>query len=177
MNRNRKTLVLGIIAVTFMMIAAGGLAYAWFSASVTGNQDATQTIIETADLRLVFNDTEFLTLDNVLPGASETKTFTVSNIGNVRVKYEINLVNIANTFVNNDLVYTLTSTNDGATVVNSALPTIDSILVDSEVDPGVTQTYTLVVTFRETGADQNSNMGANFSGKLQITSTSTYTQP
>ncbi len=49
------------------MIAIVGISYAFFTANVTGNENAKQTVITTADLRLVFNDTDILDLNNALP--------------------------------------------------------------------------------------------------------------
>ena len=148
---NINLISIGIAFVGLVVVIVIGITYAFFSANVVGNENANQTVIETADLRLIFNDTDILNLDNALPGASSSKTFTVTNIGNVRQRYDINITDVNNTFTGNELVYTITSDNtDGGEVLVTPMPTEESTLLTSSIDPGVTITYEITVTFKET---------------------------
>lgn len=104
---NINLISIGIAFVGLVVVIVIGITYAFFSANVVGNENANQTVIETADLRLVFNDTDILDLDNALPGVSNSKTFTVTNIGTARQRYDINITNVINTFINDELVYTV----------------------------------------------------------------------
>ena len=167
----------GIIFVVLTLAVSAGLTYSFFTASVGGNEQARETVVELAELRLKFTDTQNIQMIDALPGQAVTKTFTVENKGDVEIEYTIDIENLTNTFVNNELVYSLTSTNGGATANRKAIPTTSGTLETATIAPGVTQTYTMTVLFKETGSNQNSNMGAIFGGVLQINSRGQYTTP
>ena len=174
---NKKALIITIISMSIGLLLVAGFSFAFFSAKVFGNTEANNTVIETVTLRIIFTDTEVLSMDGIIPGQAVTKTFTVENKGDVEIEYTIDIENLTNTFVNNELVYSLTSTNGGATATRKALPTTSGTLETATIAPGVTQTYTMAVLFKETGSNQNSNMGAIFGGVLQINSNGQYTTP
>ena len=167
----------GIIFVVLTLAVSAGLTYSFFTASVGGNEQARETVVDLAELRLKFTDTQNIQMLDALPGQAVTKTFSVENRGDVEIEYTIDIANLTNTFVNNELVYSLTSTNGGATATRKALPTTSGTLETATIAPGVTQTYTMTVLFKETGSNQNSNMGAIFGGVLQINSNGQYTAP
>ena len=167
----------GIIFVVLTLAVSAGLTYSFFTASVGGNEEARETVVDLAELRLKFTDTQNIQMIDALPGQTVTKTFTVENKGDVEIEYTIDIENLTNTFVNNELVYSLTSTNGGATAKRKAIPTTSGTLETATIAPGVTQTYTMTVLFKETGSNQNSNMGAIFGGVLQINSNGQYTTP
>ena len=169
MSKEKKiTIILGVI-ITIVLFAAIGITYAWFSASVEGNDEAKTMVVKIAKLELTLNDTNILSIENGLPGASASKTFTVKNTGDVVTEYDIAIVDVSTTFTGSDLVYTLTSDNGGGTKTETVLPNTDETLVAHVViDKNVTQTYTLTVTFKETYENQNANMGKTYSGKIQI---------
>lgn len=112
MKNDKKLITLGIMIVIIVSIIIIGITYAFFSANVIGNDKAEPTVIDTAYLRLVFNDTQFLRLENALPGASASKTFTVTNNSSIKIKYDINIIDVYNNFQNEELVYSLTSINE-----------------------------------------------------------------
>ena len=167
----------GIIFVVLTLAVSAGLTYSFFTASVGGNEEARETVVDLAELRLKFTNTQNLQIIDALPGQAVTKTFTVENKSDVEIEYTIDIENLTNTFVNNELVYSLTSTNGGATATRKAIPTTEGTLETATIAPGVTQTYTMTVLFKETGSNQNSNMGAIFGGVLQINSNGQYTTP
>ena len=164
----------GIIFVVLTLAVSAGLTYSFFTASVGGNEEARETVVELAELRLKFTDTQNIQMLDALPGQAVTKTFTVENKGDVEIEYTIDIENLTNTFVNNEIVYSLTSTNGGATATRKAIPTTSGTLETATIAPGVVQTYTMTVLFKETGSNQNSNMGAIFGGVLQINSNGQY---
>ena len=174
---NKKALIITIISMSIGLLLVVGFSVAFFSAKVFGNENANNTVIETVTLRIIFTDTEVLSMDGIIPGQAVTKTFTVENRGDVEIEYTIDIANLTNTFVNKELVYSLTSTNGGATATRKAIPTTSGTLETATIAPGVTQTYTMTVLFKETGSNQNSNMGAIFGGVLQINSNGQYTTP
>ncbi|MBQ3141914.1 MAG: hypothetical protein IJB82_00185, partial [Bacilli bacterium] len=54
---NKKTLIMGITFIVLVVLGMIGLTYAFFTARVEGNEEASSTIVETADLRLVYDGT------------------------------------------------------------------------------------------------------------------------
>lgn len=167
---NKKLLLSGILFVITIILMILGFTYAFFSTTIFGNQNAKQTVITTADLKLVFIDTQMLSTANMLPGQTISKTFTVENTGTNVVDYEINVVDVINEFTNNELVYSITSTNNGGTIEEALVPTTNSLLMISTIEPNVVQEFTITLKFKETGENQNINQGAVFNGKLQINS-------
>ena len=74
----------------------------------------------------------------------KTKTFTVENIGTGRQKFDINITDVVNTFINEDLIYTITSDNEsGGEALNQVMPSTESTLLTSSIDPEVKITYTI----------------------------------
>ncbi len=175
-NEKNRLLMLGIITIIVVSIVLIGITYAFFSANVKGNEKATQTVVETANLKLVFIDTELIDIENALPGISTSKNFSVENKGNSALYYNINIINVLNEFISDDLVYKITS-DDGGGEKEGTLPDDNSTLINEIlINPGEIHTYTIQIIFRETGEDQNQNQGARFKGKLQISTQSMYSE-
>ena len=61
------------------------------------------TIHDTGDLRLRYTDNIYLTLNDAMPGDSIVKIFTVENIGDKKVSYNIVWNNLINTINDYDL--------------------------------------------------------------------------
>lgn len=117
MNENKgQAIFLSVIGIATLLVAIVGATFAWFSATVEGNDDASSITVQAMSLaNIVFDDGN--TFDDVewLPGQSETKTFTVSRTGaSANQNFTVSLAysNVAGTGGSNisDLVYTLTKT-------------------------------------------------------------------
>src|SRR5574344_1424032 len=169
MKKNNKLIVFGISTILLVVVAVVGLTYAFFTASVEGNDTAKETEITTGTLKLRLTDTNVMDMDNDMTGRTESKTFTVKNIGDTSASYDILLVDVSTSFIGSDLVYTITSNNDGGSKLETVLPNTDETIIENVViEPGITQTYTIMITFKETGLDQNNNQGATYTGLIQI---------
>ena len=116
---DKKTITIVYVVATLMVLGILGYTFAYFSASVKEN-NKTETIIKTNELKLVFTGVKEITAENMIPGDSFTKTFTVENPSNVATTYNIYMEDITNEF-NEDLVYTLTD-EDGEVVAEMPLP-------------------------------------------------------
>lgn len=188
-NKKGNTILLTVIAIATLLVAIVGATFAYFTASVTGNTDASSVVIKTTSIGNVTyeNGTE-LKLDNAYPGAYSNKiTFTVSVTDNdAAMPYELKWVNITNDFVlgaedKAELVYSLAGTaTKGGTVVDlsedttyeggfAAVPTVATTIgTGSLAAGGDTHTYEMQVHFKETATDQNSNQGRTFIGKIEV---------
>lgn len=185
-NKKGNTVLLTVIAVATLLVAVVGATFAYFTATVTGNDTASSVVVSTAKVgTITYTNGNELTLTNAYPGATASITFTVAsaNDSTTNVKYGIAWDSITNGFVTkSDLVYTLTGSNSGnaGTVINVASETqvpdtAGTIASTGVLAPGETHTYTLTVTFKETGVDQNSNQGKNFVGRIQVNTGDTET--
>lgn len=192
-NKKGNTILLTVIAIATLLVAIVGATFAYFTATVTGNDEAKSVIVSTAQLGSVtYTNGNELKIENGYPGAySNEITFTVASTNNtVPIAYSINWVIAAanNTFVDKtDLVYSLTGTSsNGGTVVSLTSPetlpdgkkylqvpaSSSAIGTGSLAAGGDTHTYTMQVHFKETADDQNDNQGKSFMGKIEVATSS-----
>lgn len=179
-NNKGQTIFLSVVGIATLLVAIVGATFAWFSATVTGNDTASSVTVQTATIGITFTDGNELSIPNALPGSYKTKTFTVAAAegSTIDQNFAINWDVLKFDFVNKeDLVYELSGvsslTEDAGTLVTkteTAMPTEvgTAEIGKGTVKPNETQTYTLKVTFKETNSNQNSNQGRNFTGKIQV---------
>ena len=155
-----------------VIIAIAGVSYAWFSATVSGNDTAKGVTVTTANLSITYNGGPEYNEDNIMPGWTGEKTFTVTNTGDGEVHYNINWATLTNTFTTKtDMVYSVTSNNSGSTLSETQLPNSGdhvSIISNATIATGVTQTYTLHFRFLSRNENQNENQGKSISGKIEV---------
>ena len=161
-----KKVIIGI-ALSFLLLSAIGFTYAFFTATVNGNEDAKDQVVETGTLSLVYKDGQEISLNNAYPGDSINKTFTVTNTGTLIADYSINLSELINTIENDELViegaclsYEKYDSDksikdvcmdiDNQIVPMSDTATNATIKNNISIKPGITHEYTLKMTFIET---------------------------
>lgn len=85
MSNNKKYLLIGIVSTLVLML---GLSLAYFSPIIRG--DRKKITISAKDLSIVFadNDSE-ITDEEILPGWSKIKTFSVENKSGQDFKYNL----------------------------------------------------------------------------------------
>ena len=180
-----KKVIIGV-ALSCLLLATIGFTYAFFTATVNGNENAKNQVVETGTLSLVYKDGQELKLDSAIPGSSVTKTFTVTNTGNLIADYSINLSELINTIENDELVVEGTclsyenydnedkSIKDVCLDIENQVVPMSSVVGSStikdsiSIKPGITHEYKITITFIETGDSQNYNQGKQFSSKVQI---------
>ena len=195
-NENQKkgnTILLTVIAIATLLVAVVGATFAYFTATVTGNDKASSVIVKTAEIGTVtFTDGDELKLENALPGATFSKTFTISSsaTSTMAVKYGVQLIDVTNSIGNDELEYTLKGTVQNSSDITGTLiagtsgdsPQSKTISTTSgstttTIDLGTgtlgnkgeKHSYTLDIHFKETGSNQNSNQNQSFSGKIHVT--------
>ena len=169
---DKKTITIVYVVASLMILGILGYTFAYFSAGVREN-NKTQTIIKTNKLDLIFTGTKEITAENMIPGDSFTKTFTVENPSNIATTYNIYMEDITNEF-NEDLVYTLTD-EDGEVVAEMPLPVTKSgktyIVSNIKIESLETKTYTLKIEYKYLDTPQNDYQGKYFKATLGIDST------
>ena len=163
--------VVALSFCTLILLIAGSISYAYFTASVIGNDTAEDVDVSAGVMSLKLDGTTIVSpTEAMFPGAAHMIKFSVTNTGTVAAPYGIDLINVTNNFADkNDLVYSISSTNSGGTKTTTVMPNHDTTLIPAiTIEPGITQEYTMTIHFKETGDDQNDNQGKTFGGLIQI---------
>ena len=164
-----------ILVVASLLVVILSVTLAYFTAQIIGK--GKDISVSSADLKIIFTDTDGnIEGNDITPGWSNSKTFTVKNESNETYKYNIVIKDLVNTFVTNGyLQYKITSTNGGYNMtefedVPKSETGTDTILAYSaSIDVGVTQTYTVEFIYKnDESVDQSEDMGKTLSGNLYI---------
>ncbi len=165
----KKKLLIPVIASLVTVLILSGVSYAYYSAKIKEN-NKTETILKSNELNLIFTGTNEINANNMIPGDSATKTFTVENTSNRAVDYNIYMENITNEF-NEDLVYTLEDTT-GSVIGETPLPVTNKnksyLKAGISIEANTKKTYTLTITFKNTDEPQNDYQGKTFKATLGI---------
>ena len=175
-----QAIFLSIVGICTLLVAIVGATFAWFSITVTGNENPTDIIINSGTLGQVsFVDGTNIEIKNLMPGSFTTKTFTISQTdpsATGKIKYNIVLNVKSNTLspnANGQFVHSLTSsgnTNGGtlANLTNTEVP-IQSMIIGSGVIEGYeVHTYEYTIGLNNINENQNAAQGKEFSGYLSV---------
>ena len=159
---------LAIMIALIIVCVTTATSYAFFVAGVSGNSQI--NAITTGHMQVTYENGNVVgTTKNIIPGDYITKTFSVTNTGDVYALYDIYLNEILNTFVNKDeLVYELIS-EDGVNIAQSECPSTNTKIASNiGLDVGATHNYTLKITFLNKDYSQDDNKGSSFSAKVEL---------
>ncbi len=113
MNKKNIILIITIILIT-LLISIGG-SFAYFSANLTGGEDATTINVTGGLMRITYNGGSNINLSNIIPddnpAAIKVFTITGNNTTEIEMHYQLNFIIEENTFSNNALQYQLISFN------------------------------------------------------------------
>ena len=164
-----------ILVVASLLVVVLSVTLAYFTAQIIG--EGKNISVTSADLKIVFTDTDGnIEGNNITPGWSNSKTFTVKNESNGTYKYDIIIKDLINTFKTYKyLQYKITSTDGGYNMTDySYLPkssTKEDVTLAYEVsiDKGKTHTYTIEIKYvNDEAVDQSIDMGQSLSGTIYI---------
>ena len=200
-EKKSSTVLLTVIGIATLLVSLVGATYAYFTAGLNeayqdGDTDGKDVVVTAANLgEITFTHGNTIVLDNVVPGASDTKEFSISALDStVPIDYKIYLDTTVNEVgenraETNNLVATLTSkTNTTATSLLSATPlSTTAYLADNSEDTkveigsgtlaaGGTDTWELTVTLNEINGPQNDDQGRKYTGTIVVEATAQYTQ-
>ena len=128
-------------------------------------------------MKIVFTDTDGnIEGNDITPGWSNSKTFTVKNESNGTYKYDITIKDLVNTFKTYKyLEYKITSTDGGYNMTDySYLPKSNTkedvaLAYEVSIDKGKTHTYTIEIKYvNDESVDQSIDMGQSLSGTIYI---------
>ena len=173
---DKDKMTLFVTGIFLLLIMTTGLSYAYFSASVKGNENAKDMVVEAGTLSLVYTDGPEIKVQNIKPGWSTTKEVSVKNNGTLGAYYNVIWQSLTNTISNNELVLSATCQrlNASGTVegtcesISQASISDMTIAKKINIESGFTHKYTFTILFKEINADQNYNQGKEFNGVLGI---------
>ncbi|MDY3948591.1 MAG: TasA family protein [Bacilli bacterium] len=183
----KNVIFLSVIAVATLLTAVVGTTFAYFTATVSGNQSANNVTVSTDTLAVTYAQTSSISVANWVPGKSASMRFTVANGSNNDTKFNL----VWNTGVTNtiasaadakDITYTLysctgaedaTCTTELVTAAqlpaaNAASTTAIPEAANLTVKANGTNYYKLTVNFAETNKEQNSLQGKSFAGTIIV---------
>ncbi len=162
--------------IALLLLLTTGLSYAYFSASISGNENAKNVVVEAGTLSLVYTDGPEIKAQNIKPSWSTTKEVSVKNTGTLDTNYNVIWQSLTNEITNNEMVISATcqrlnasGTVEGTCESISQAPISDMTIAKRvSIESGITHKYTFTILFKETNADQNTNQGKKFNGVLGI---------
>ena len=173
---DKDKMTLFVTGMFLLLIMTTGLSYAYFSASVKGNENAKDMVVEAGTLSLVYTDGPEIKAQNIKPGWSTTKEVSVKNNGTLGAYYNVIWQSLTNTISNNELVLSATCQRLNASgIVEGTCESISQAAISDmtiakrvSIESGITHKYTFTILFKETNVDQNTNQGKKFNGVLGI---------
>ena len=162
--------------IALLLLLTTGLSYAYFSASISGNENAKNVVVNAGTLSLVYTDGPEIKVENIRPRWSTTKEVSVKNNGTLDAYYNVIWQSLTNTITNNELVLSATcqrlnasGTVEGTCESIPQAPISDMTIAKKiSIESGITHKYTFTILFKEINADQNYNQGKEFNGVLGI---------
>ena len=183
-NRYMIYVTLLVILLSFVL----GVTYSYLAAKINNSESSSTIKVESGQLFITYeNNSGNIILNNIIPGDSVTKQFTLTGINNTKpnaittntdLKYKIGIVIDTNTFSDGALTYSL--------IKDSTSSTNGNIADDSNgtINQGGTQyigkgyfstgasndkhIYNLTISFPDTNEDQSIDQGASFACHIII---------
>ena len=173
----KRMVALIIIGIMIVVLTIGG-TYAYFSAVVKGNAENKNAEVSTGTLSLKFSDkTGNINASEISPGWTKEKTVTVENTGTLPVTYDLVWLNLDNEIIKEELVYTITCTNNCTGLTESAVPEAGEnleIIKGQTIKSKEIQTYTITFQLKETSKNQDYNQGLTIEGTIGIKESGSY---
>lgn len=181
----KRNLVLYSSITIILISIAFAVSYAFYQATITGNDTATTTNVKSGTLTIDFatsayiNNTKlFLIDDSDVATKADSSTFTIANSsGTVSGKYVLSLteLTISDNLKSSDFKWQLLKNN---TIIESgnflnAVTDSDFTLTTSNqtINVGQTDSYILRIWLSNSQEDQLSLTGGTFSAKVKMTAT------
>ena len=184
--KNRYLIYIALLILTLSITL--GVTYSYLAAKINNRESSSTIKVESGQLSITYeNNSGNIILNNIIPGDSVTKQFTLTGVNNTKanavttntdLKYKIGIVIDNNTFSEGALTYTLTKDSSSSTngkLANDATGTIKSdgtqyigngyFVSGANNDKHI---YNLTISFPDTNEDQSIDQGASFACHLTV---------
>ncbi len=175
-----KKILFGI-GIAFLFLASVGLSYAYFKATISGNENAEVISVGSMRLSLIYTDGKEIKGEKVSPGWEVTKTVSVENDGTEGVFFDIVWKSLDNTITNGDFQMKGNCKDKSGNYCSGITErtieeTTNGIKTGIYIPAGEKYTYDIKFAFANKNKEQNYNQSTHFYGVLNIKeSTKTYT--
>lgn len=180
-KENTKSIIYALITIFSFIAVSVGATFAFYYATVKGNDANGNIRIQSAQVVAVFSGENLEDL-NVLPGYSNSMHFSITNTTateNAYANYSL-LMQIIEPFSDPSFTYSLSGDtyigdilqanniehNQVINISERTVPEISTVLGTGLINSGITHKYTLTLKFNETGENQNDLQGRRFSAKI-----------
>ena len=177
----KNVVLLTVIAVATLLTAMVGSTFAFFTAQVTGTGNTTEVVnASTAEVTATYSDGSAINVSDIAPEWHGEKEISIENTSEVAIDYTISFTSYTNGFAN--LEYKLEDVDganngsEGNNIVGKQatftamgtdnLTGSDNTLVTGHLGAGETHKFKLTIQLKETGAAQDDDAGASFTGML-----------
>lgn len=186
MGKKKNILMFSLLTLV-VFATLMGVTYSYLAIRFSGLEEESTVKIGMGTMTIRFEDNSgYLSLSKVIPGASVTKEFSLYGVNDTKINnnvtdnnmyYEIQIIVDENTFSKNSITYTLESVDTGASgkLISKQTGFINSDDVKiveqgyfSTSTEAVTHKYKLTVEFPETGVDQSEDMLKNIGIHINV---------
>ena len=184
--KNRYLIYVALLILTLSITL--GVTYSYLAAKINNRESSSTIKVESGQLSITYeNNSGNIILNNIIPGDSVTKQFTLTGINNTKpnaittntdLKYKIGIAIDNNTFSEGALTYALTkdsTSSSNGKLANDATGTIKSsgiqyigngyFVSGANNDKHI---YNLTISFPDTNEDQSIDQGASFACHVTI---------
>ena len=184
--KNRYLIYIALLILTLSITL--GVTYSYLAAKINNRESSSTIKVESGQLSITYeNNSSNIILNNIIPGNSVTKKFTLTGFNNTKpnaittntdLKYKIGIAIDNNTFSEGALTYALTkdsSSSSNGKLANDATGTIKSsgiqyigngyFVSGANNDKHI---YNLTISFPDTNEDQSIDQGASFACHVTV---------
>ena len=184
--KNRYLIYVALLILTLSITL--GVTYSYLAAKINNRESSSTIKVESGQLSITYeNNSSNIILNNIIPGNSVTKKFTLTGFNNTKpnaittntdLKYKIGIAIDNNTFSEGALTYALTkdsSSSSNGKLANDATGTINSsgiqyigkgyFVSGANNDKHI---YNLTISFPDTNEDQSIDQGASFACHVTV---------
>lgn len=184
--KNRYLIYIALLILTLSITL--GVTYSYLAAKINNRENSSTIKVESGQLSITYeNNSSNIILNNIIPGDSVTKQFTLTGINNTKpnaittntdLKYKIGIAIDNNTFSEGALTYSLTkdstSSSNGktaddstGTIKSSGIQYIGNgyFVSGANNDKHI---YNLTISFPDTNEDQSIDQGASFACHVTV---------
>ena len=184
--KNRYLIYIALLILTLSITL--GVTYSYLAAKINNRESSSTIKVESGQLSITYeNNSSNIILNNIIPGNSVTKQFTLTGFNNTKpnaittntdLKYKIGIVIDNNTFSEGALTYSLTkdsTSSSNGKLANDATGTIKSsgiqyigkgyFVSGANNDKHI---YNLTISFPDTNEDQSIDQGASFACHVTV---------
>ena len=184
--KNRYLIYIALLILTLSITL--GVTYSYLAAKINNRESSSTIKVESGQLSITYeNNSSNIILNNIIPGDSVTKQFTLTGINNTKpnaittntdLKYKIGIVIDVNTFSKGSLTYTLSKDSSSSTNGKLANDTTGTIKYSGTQYIGNgyfvsganndKHIYNLTISFPDTNEDQSIDQGASFACHVTV---------